>query len=161
MTQKPGLLTKAEYVSLAVSLVGVPGLALHNSRALNSLACELVKTSQALEALKQELKQVREATFENRAAIYYLLLRQNHGCEEFKGLCCFNLRDSSQLIESDIHHLKELTHKIGYKKNLLIFYPDFLATKLALAKNSYFGDNHSYSCRHSLMLSLSTHIALS
>lgn len=118
---KTWLLTKAEYISLAVSLVGVPALATHNARALNSLACALVKglnsTSQALDALNRELKQVREATLENRAAIDYLLLRHNHGCEEFKGLCCFNLSDQSQLIEDDIRRLKELTHKIGYENS--------------------------------------------
>ncbi|KGL89682.1 hypothetical protein N301_15750, partial [Charadrius vociferus] len=41
------------------------------------------------------------------AAIDYLLLRHNHGCEEFKGMCCFNLSDNSQLVEKKIQHLKD------------------------------------------------------
>ncbi|PKU36455.1 endogenous retrovirus group k member 18 pol [Limosa lapponica baueri] len=44
-----------------------------------------------LAALSEEVAQVREATLENRAAIDYLLLRPNPGCEEFKGMCCCNL----------------------------------------------------------------------
>lgn len=81
------LIHKMEYVALAVSLVGVPALTVSNARNVDSLTCTLVKslnsTSQALDALSRELRQVREATLENRAAIDYLLLRYNHGCEEF------------------------------------------------------------------------------
>ena len=54
------------------------------------MAKALNATSQAISAISQELGQVREAVLENRAAIDHLLLRHNHGCEEFKGLCCFN-----------------------------------------------------------------------
>lgn len=111
---------KAEYVVLGVSLVGVPGLAVHNSRNINSLACTLAKslnaTPQALDTLNQELRQVREATLKNRAAIDYLLLRHNDGCKEFRSMCSFNLTENSQLIEGDIEHLKELVQNIGYEK---------------------------------------------
>ncbi|KFZ54454.1 hypothetical protein N338_13436, partial [Podiceps cristatus] len=41
------------------------------------------------------------------AAIDYLLLRHNHGCEEFKGICCFNLSDNSQLLEGENQQLKK------------------------------------------------------
>ncbi|KFQ03053.1 hypothetical protein N330_09857, partial [Leptosomus discolor] len=41
------------------------------------------------------------------AAIDYLLLRHNHGCEEFKRMCCFKLLDNSQLIEKKVQNLKD------------------------------------------------------
>ncbi|KFV44255.1 hypothetical protein N328_01902, partial [Gavia stellata] len=41
------------------------------------------------------------------AAIDYLLLRHKHGCEKFKGMCRFNLTDTSQVIERKIKLLKE------------------------------------------------------
>lgn len=137
------LLTKAEYVSLAVSLVGVPELAVRNSRNLNSLACTLAKglnsTSHALDVLNRELRQVREAIVENRAAIDYLLLRYNHGCEEFKGLCCFDLEQSSEIVDTDIHHLKELAQNISHNQSsldfswLFLWLPDFHRLKILLA----------------------------
>lgn len=140
---KTSLLTKAEYIALAVSLVGVPGLAARNSRSINSLACTLAKslntTSHALDALNKELRQVREATLENRAAIDYLLLRHNHGCEEFRGLCCFNLSDQSGLIERDIKNLKELAQNIGHNQSpwdlswLFSWLPDFHWLKILIA----------------------------
>ena len=69
-------------------------------------------TSQAISAISQELGQVREAVLENRAAIDCLLLRHNHGCEDFKGLCCFNLTDSSQLIEHKVKQVNGVVSKI-------------------------------------------------
>lgn len=112
------LLSKAEYMALVASLAEVPALAVHNSRNLNSLACALAKslnsTSQALDALNQELRQVEDATLENRAAIDYLLLRHNHGCKEFHSMCCFNLTEQTELIENDIRHRKELAQNIRY-----------------------------------------------
>ncbi|KFP60525.1 hypothetical protein N322_13355, partial [Cariama cristata] len=45
-------------------------------------------------------------------AVDYLLLRYNHGCEEFKGMYCFNLTDNSQLAERKIQQLKELASKV-------------------------------------------------
>ncbi|KFP40852.1 hypothetical protein N324_04358, partial [Chlamydotis macqueenii] len=41
------------------------------------------------------------------AAIDYLLLRHKHGCEELKGMCCFNLTDNSHVIEEKIQQLKK------------------------------------------------------
>ena len=67
------------------------------------MAKALDATSQAISAISQELEHVREAVLENRVAIDDLLLRHNHGCEEFKGLCCcFNLTDSLQLTEHKV-----------------------------------------------------------
>ncbi|KFQ23340.1 hypothetical protein N332_05259, partial [Mesitornis unicolor] len=40
-----------------------------------------------------------------------LLPIHNHECEEFKGMCCFNLTDNSQLIEKKVQQLKEMTSK--------------------------------------------------
>lgn len=59
------------------------------------MAKALKATSQAFHAIGQELGQVRETVLENRAAVDCLLLRHNHGCKEFKGLCCFNLSDNA------------------------------------------------------------------
>ncbi|KAF6104210.1 hypothetical protein HJG60_011217 [Phyllostomus discolor] len=73
-------------------------------------------TSQAISAISQELGQVREAVLENRAAIDYLLLRHNHGCEEFKGLCCFNLTDTSQLIEHKVKQINDMVSNIKQGK---------------------------------------------
>ncbi|KAF6109617.1 hypothetical protein HJG60_010870 [Phyllostomus discolor] len=76
------------------------------------LACTVAKalnaTSQAISAISQELGQVREAVLKNCAAVDYLLLRHNHGCEELKGLCCFNLTDGSQLIEHKVKQVNDL-----------------------------------------------------
>ncbi|KFQ33451.1 hypothetical protein N332_04060, partial [Mesitornis unicolor] len=44
-------------------------------------------------------------------AIDYILLGHNHGSEEFKGMCCFNLTDISQLIEKKVQQLRELASK--------------------------------------------------
>ena len=60
------------------------------SRLAWAMAKALNATSPAIRAIGQEPGQIREAALENRAAIDYLLLRHNHGCEQFKGLCCFN-----------------------------------------------------------------------
>lgn len=57
------LLSRSEYFSLAVSLLGVPGLAVRNSRNINSLACSAAKalnsTSQALHLLNKEQRELR------------------------------------------------------------------------------------------------------
>ncbi|XP_059571944.1 syncytin-A-like [Alligator mississippiensis] len=118
----PGLLSKAEYVALAASMVGVPGLAVSNRRNLNAVACVLAKglnaTSRALSALNAEQKQLRDAALENRAAIDYLLLRHNLGCETLKGMCCFNLTDNSVLIEDKIGALQQLTQTLKESSGL-------------------------------------------
>ena len=41
------VLSQAEYISLVVSLVGVPGLAVANAREIGHLACLLAKTINA------------------------------------------------------------------------------------------------------------------
>lgn len=64
------------------------------------------------------MSQLREATLENRAAIDFLLLRHNHGCEEFKGMCLFNLSDSSQRVEEKIQRLKDLASKFNEREGI-------------------------------------------
>lgn len=106
--------SKAEYVSLAVSLVGVPGLATRNSRNINGLACSAAKalnsTSQALHLLTKEQSELRHGLLQNRAAIDYLLMLHHYGCEQMEGMCCFNLTDNSKAIEQQVSHLQNLTH---------------------------------------------------
>lgn len=73
-----------------------------------AMATALNTTSQAIHAMEQELGHVREAILENRAAIDYLLLKHNKGCESFKGLCCFNLTDNSHLIENKFQQIHSI-----------------------------------------------------
>ncbi|KFV09678.1 hypothetical protein N340_06122, partial [Tauraco erythrolophus] len=41
-----------------------------------------------------------------------LLLAQGHGCEEFEGMCCFNLSDHSESIHKQLQWLKEHSRKM-------------------------------------------------
>ena len=96
------LLSQTEYISLGASIVGVPGLAIYNTRVINKLACLIVKslnnTSIALTELLSDVQSTRQATLQNRAAVDYLLLIHNHGCADFTAMCCFNLSDHSTSI---------------------------------------------------------------
>ncbi|RMB97109.1 hypothetical protein DUI87_26393 [Hirundo rustica rustica] len=69
---------------------------------LAHLECWVAKqanlTSNALANLLSDEEITRQATLQNRAAIDYLLLLHGHRCEEFEGLCCFNL-----LKAEDVH----------------------------------------------------------
>ena len=57
---------------------------------LDRLGCWLSKqtnaTSLALSGLLADVKDVRHATLQNRAAIDFLLLIHGYGCEEFNGI---------------------------------------------------------------------------
>ena len=72
-TGKVTLLSKAEYVSPATSLIGVPGLAVHNTHTLTNLACTSAKTinhtSTAISLLNQEQRQLHNAILDNHAAL--------------------------------------------------------------------------------------------
>ena len=98
------LLRKAEAVALSISLVGVPALALGANLQLTKVVCTPAKTWNAPSALialvEEEQQSNREAILQNRAAIDYLLLRANHGCEDCEGLCCFDLTDNSKPVEA-------------------------------------------------------------
>ncbi|XP_078506306.1 uncharacterized protein LOC144764037 [Lissotriton helveticus] len=106
------LLSRTEYTSLALSIVGVPGLSVYNARTIAKLACLIVKnlnhTSAALAELLLDVQGTRKAVLQNRADVDYLLLKHNHGCEDFDGLCCFNLSDHSTSIHVHINALKDL-----------------------------------------------------
>ncbi|XP_054852471.1 uncharacterized protein LOC129341350 [Eublepharis macularius] len=110
------LLTVTEAGLLAGFLVGVPGLSVGNIRNIDVLACLVVKgmnkTSKALNNMLQDLKATERATIQNRMAIDYLLLKANHGCETFEGMCCLNLSDHSQTIESHIKKLQDMAKQI-------------------------------------------------
>ncbi|KFP07226.1 hypothetical protein N300_07556, partial [Calypte anna] len=46
------------------------------------------------------------------AAIDFLLLAHDHGCEDFDGLCCMKLSNNSELVHRSIQTLKHLTKKL-------------------------------------------------
>lgn len=52
------------------------------------------------------------ATVQNGAAKAFLLLAQEHGCDEFNGMCCMNLSDHSLPIYASIQALKEGVNKL-------------------------------------------------
>ncbi|XP_067324712.1 endogenous retrovirus group K3 member 1 [Anolis sagrei] len=110
------LLNQAEYISLAVSLVGVPALAVINHRTLAKTACSLAKvinhTSSAIGLLGVEQQELRNAILDNRAAIDFLLLQHLIGCESVKSMCCFNLTDNSNKISMHVASLKDLAQHI-------------------------------------------------
>ncbi|KFQ69686.1 hypothetical protein N335_11021, partial [Phaethon lepturus] len=45
-------------------------------------------------------------------AINFLLLAQGHGCEEFEGMCCMNLTDTSRSVTQQLRILRGLTDKL-------------------------------------------------
>ncbi|XP_062988008.1 syncytin-A-like [Elgaria multicarinata webbii] len=110
------VLSPAEYISLAMSLVGVPGLAVGNAKQLGHLACLLAKTinstSIAIGLLIQEQQDLRHAILDNRAAIDFLLLQRHLGCEAVENMCCFNLTDNSNQIQHQLDLLKKYAHAV-------------------------------------------------
>ncbi|KFP76043.1 hypothetical protein N311_08618, partial [Apaloderma vittatum] len=50
-------------------------------------------------------------------AIDFLLLTHGHGCEDFAGMCCFNLTDRSQSIYSKLQELKDNMKKLQRWEN--------------------------------------------
>ncbi|TRZ21701.1 hypothetical protein HGM15179_005370 [Zosterops borbonicus] len=49
---------------------------------------------------------------QNRAAIDYLLLLNQHSCEEFEGLCCFNLSSKAENVKKSIQQLRGMVDSI-------------------------------------------------
>ncbi|TRZ10382.1 hypothetical protein HGM15179_016727 [Zosterops borbonicus] len=49
---------------------------------------------------------------QNRAAIDYLLLLHHHTCEEFEGLCCFNLSSRAESVRESIKKIQDMVHTI-------------------------------------------------
>ncbi|XP_053142656.1 uncharacterized protein LOC128340887 [Hemicordylus capensis] len=116
----PRLLTPAEYIALASSIVGLPGSNIQLHQLINGLACLLQqtvnKTSEAIALLMELLDQVRTGVLQNRVAIDYLLLKNNYGCEHFEGLCCFNITDNKAPLEKKLKELREVTKTLVIEK---------------------------------------------
>ncbi|TRZ13227.1 hypothetical protein HGM15179_013881 [Zosterops borbonicus] len=83
---------------------------------LSQLECWVAKqanlTSNALTDLLSEERITRQATLQNRAAIDYLLLLHQHTCEEFEGLCCFNLTSKAEDIQKSIVQIRDMVGSI-------------------------------------------------
>ncbi|CAM5107596.1 unnamed protein product [Natator depressus] len=106
----------SEAAALTFSLVGIPGLVVHNYHAVEHLACTVAKainlTSTVLALLSHELGEVRQGMLQNRLAVDYLLLRHGHLCQEFAGMCCFNVTDAGPSVEADLLRLRKLAEGI-------------------------------------------------
>lgn len=91
---------------------------------IDELACILEKTAnataKALSYLNEEINEVRTGVLQNRAAIDYLLLKNQIGCEKLPGMCCFNLTDNSNLVEREIDKLHEEVSKIHLSSNVFL-----------------------------------------
>ncbi|TRZ19351.1 hypothetical protein HGM15179_007768 [Zosterops borbonicus] len=87
-----------------------------NMGELSQLECWVAKqanlTSNALTDLLSEERITRQATLQNRAAIDYLLLLHQHTCEEFEGLCCFNLTSKAEDIQRSIVQIRDMVGTI-------------------------------------------------
>ncbi|XP_041270599.1 uncharacterized protein LOC121341270 isoform X2 [Onychostruthus taczanowskii] len=87
---------------------------------LSHLRCWLSKpantTSAALADLLADEETTRHAMLQNQAAVDFLLLAHGHGCEEFTGLCCFNLSTHSTSIQANIKTLQEQVKNIQVEK---------------------------------------------
>ncbi|TRZ12056.1 hypothetical protein HGM15179_015050 [Zosterops borbonicus] len=83
---------------------------------LGRLECWVAKqanlTTNALADLLSDEEITRQVTLQNRAAIDYLLLLHEHTCEEFEGLCCFNLTSKAEDVRRSITKLKGMVEDI-------------------------------------------------
>ncbi|KFQ17172.1 hypothetical protein N331_03024, partial [Merops nubicus] len=59
------------------------------------------------------------------AAIDFLLLAYGHGCQEFEGMCCFNLYDHSTGIHKQLQQMQENMYHITKNNDAL---SDWLAS---------------------------------
>ncbi|RMC03398.1 hypothetical protein DUI87_20595 [Hirundo rustica rustica] len=94
------------------------------AKALGELAhleCWVAKqanlTTDALANLLSEEETTGQAALQNRAAIDYLLLLHGHRCEEFEGLCCFNLSSKAEDVHAAIQRMKDMVSDIKRKTN--------------------------------------------
>ncbi|NWS50574.1 SYCY2 protein, partial [Probosciger aterrimus] len=89
---------------------------------LQKLACWAAKqanlTSKVLTELLEDIDSNRKAILQNRAAIDFLLLAHGHGCEDFDGMCCFNLSDHLESIHAKLQELQEHVNKIRVETGL-------------------------------------------
>ncbi|XP_048220100.1 uncharacterized protein LOC125364550 [Perognathus longimembris pacificus] len=104
------LLNPADMAVAAAFVLPVPGLVVGIQKEVSKLACVFNKvtnlTAVILEEINQEMKELRTGVLQNRAAIDYLLLKNHLGCEQFEGMCCFDITDNSQKIQSQLEQLK-------------------------------------------------------
>ncbi|RMC10018.1 hypothetical protein DUI87_12813 [Hirundo rustica rustica] len=89
------------------------------AKALGTLAhleCWVAKqanlTSYALAGLLSDEEITRQATLQNPAAIDYFLLLHGHRCEEFEGLCCFNLSTKAEDVHKAIQSIQGMVDDI-------------------------------------------------
>lgn len=89
---------------------------------LQKLACWAAKqanlTSEICTDLMKDVDSNRKAILQNHAAIDFLLLANGHGCNDFDGMCCFNLSDHSKSIHAKIQELRENVDKIRIETGL-------------------------------------------
>lgn len=104
----------AEYASVTIFVT--PMMVGFLTAELEYLACTTTRafdtTSHAPGTVRQELRQVWGATGGTQAVVDYLLLRQTHGCEQFRGNCHFNQLDSAQLINKKANIINEIISNI-------------------------------------------------
>ncbi|TRZ10275.1 hypothetical protein HGM15179_016834 [Zosterops borbonicus] len=69
-----------------------------------------------LNDLLEDEETTRKATLQNWAAIDFLLLAHGHGCDEFEGLCCFNLSTHGESIHSKIKAIQGAVQELKIEK---------------------------------------------
>lgn len=93
-------------------------------REINKLACSFSNTAnltaQVLAEINQEMKELQTSALQNRAATDFLLLKHHLGCQQFPGMCCFNITDYSNVIQQQIDEMKKEINKIQMDN----FWPD-------------------------------------
>ncbi|KAL2307567.1 hypothetical protein Nmel_000539, partial [Mimus melanotis] len=108
----PKLYSWNKSTSVAVSLFFPWVAAAKTLGDITHLGCWLSKqvnvTSAALSDLLKDEETTRHTSLQNRAAIDFLLLVHRHDCEDFEGMCCFNLSSRSTSIQANIQKLKDL-----------------------------------------------------
>lgn len=104
----------AKYASMTIFVT--PGMVGFLNAELEYLACTtgraLNTTSHATGAVRQELNKVRRPTGEKQAMVDYLLLRQSHGCKQFKENSHFDQLDNAQLIDKKANIINEIISNI-------------------------------------------------
>ncbi|KAG8147162.1 hypothetical protein E2320_022873, partial [Naja naja] len=89
------------------------GATYYNNLQLGHLVSALAKsinvTLSAIAALADKMGEIRKSVLQNRVAIDYILLIMGHGCEEFNGMCCFDISDKAHFIESKLKVLHNIT----------------------------------------------------
>lgn len=87
---------------------------------ISHLECWLGKqanlTFNALSQLLEDEETTRHATLQNRAAMDSLLLAHGRGCEDFEGLCRFNLSSHSKGIHATTQEMQDHIKKLQVEK---------------------------------------------